>query len=297
MPMNHRKQISVVLGTYNRKQFLKLTIESIRREIENSGLDAEVVVVDGGSSDGTANWLSSQKDVISIFQYNRGVWRGRPVKRRSWGYFMNLGFRIAQGKYIFMLSDDCIIVPGSMRRAFDYAEGEILSGRKIGAVSFWWRHWPEQAEYGIHLFYGIMNMNNGFYVREALADVDYADEDTYEFYAADVDIIYKMVAKGYEVVDAPESYIEHFSHANLEVRAFNWNKLKPLDDIRLREKWEPIMRDVDFGDANRWRRMTRNYSDPTRIADKFRHLIRTDPGLICIALRRKASALVARLFR
>jgi glycosyltransferase involved in cell wall biosynthesis len=293
--MEHKKDISVVLGTYNRKQFLKLTIDSIRKEMDKAGLRVEIIVIDGGSTDGTAHWLAGQKDVISIFQHNRGVWRGQPIKRRSWAYFMNLGFKIAQGKYILMVSDDCIIVPGAMRSAYDHTEQRLNSGSRVGAVPFWWRHWPEQPDYGVHYFYGVMNMNNGFYVREALADVGYADEETYEFYAADVDIVFKMIAAGYEITDSPDSYIEHFSHANLEVRAFNWNTLKPRDDARLKEKWAPRLPDKDFGEDNRWRRATRQYVDPSRTADIFGRLVKTDPGLIWIGWQRWANKLVGKV--
>ena len=45
--------ISIVLGTYNRKPYLKKTIAQVRREIATLGVPAEIIVVDGGSEDGT----------------------------------------------------------------------------------------------------------------------------------------------------------------------------------------------------------------------------------------------------
>ena len=51
-------QVSVVLGTYNRLPFLKSTIASVR----SSQIDVpyEIIVVDGGSTDGTIDWLTEQ---------------------------------------------------------------------------------------------------------------------------------------------------------------------------------------------------------------------------------------------
>ena len=49
-------------------------------------------------TDATIRWLARQKDIVSIIQHNRGKWQGKPIERRSWGYFMNQGFKCARGK-------------------------------------------------------------------------------------------------------------------------------------------------------------------------------------------------------
>jgi glycosyltransferase involved in cell wall biosynthesis len=112
---SEKTQVSVVLGSYNRKRLLKAAIQSIR----NNGISVpyEIIVVDGGSTDGSLRWLIKQKDIINIVQHNRGSSKGQPVERRSWGYFMNLGFKCAQGKFIVMISDDTLLVPGSVMNA------------------------------------------------------------------------------------------------------------------------------------------------------------------------------------
>lgn len=65
-----KNKISIVLGSYNRLEFIKLAIKSIRNEIIN--LNSEIIVIDGGSTDVTLNWLLKQKDIITIIQHNRG---------------------------------------------------------------------------------------------------------------------------------------------------------------------------------------------------------------------------------
>ena len=45
--MNDKPLISVVLGSYNRLKFLKLAIESTRKEL--SDVPSEIIVIDGGS--------------------------------------------------------------------------------------------------------------------------------------------------------------------------------------------------------------------------------------------------------
>src|SRR5688500_6190682 len=103
MPASDRPLVSVVVGSYNRRRFLEQAIESVRGN--GARTTYEQIVVDGGSTDGSVDWLVRQRDVITIVQHNRGDFRGTPVRRRSWGYFMNLGFKAAQGRYILMISD------------------------------------------------------------------------------------------------------------------------------------------------------------------------------------------------
>ncbi len=96
--------ISIVLGSYNRIEFLKQTINSVR--FNCTGLEYEIIIIDGGSTDGTIKWLVGQKDIITIIQHNRGKINGKKIERKSWGYFMNLGFKSSKYGYILMISDD-----------------------------------------------------------------------------------------------------------------------------------------------------------------------------------------------
>lgn len=256
--------LSVVLGTYNRLPFLKIAVESIRAEVSHLEVASEIIVVDGGSTDGTVKWLAKQKDVITIIQHNRGRWRGRDIERRSWGYFMNLGFKCAQGKYVCMLSDDCLVVPGAISNGLGHFEKQIRAGHKIGAAAFYWRNWPEQDKYWVGLTFGNkMFVNHGLYLQEALVSVGYIDEENYFFYHADGDLCLKMWQQGYTCIDSPDSYIEHYSHANLKVRSSNLEKQR--EDFRTYEsKWEPV-----YGHVERaW--IEKCYEDPHRTALMFR---------------------------
>ncbi len=268
--MLNNKAISVVIGTYNRKKYLKLTINSIRIELKEFRDNYEIIVVDGGSSDGSLRWLMKQKDIITIIQYNRGKWLGKEIERRSWGYFMNLGFKCAQGKYICMLSDDCLVVPMSIRNGYKRFERELSEGRNIGALAFYWRNWPEQKKYlvGITLD-NKMFVNHGLFLRKALGDVDYIDEETYSFYHADGDLCLKFWNKGYKVIDSPDSYIEHYSHANIKIRASNLEKQK-MDWENYLLKWKTIYPEIDNGKIGYW--IQSDYTDHTNTAILFKKI-------------------------
>jgi glycosyltransferase involved in cell wall biosynthesis len=257
-----RNGISVVVGSYNRRPFLKLTIESIRKELKKTSFPSEIIVVDGGSTDGTLKWLIKQKDIITIIQHNHGFWRGKPVERRSWGYFMNLAFKCARGKYVCMLSDDCLVIPGAISNGYSYFEKKIKDGENPGAAAFYWRDWPDQENYKVGLTLNDkMFVNHGLYLKKALEEVNYIDEDNYKFYHADGDLVLKMWETGYSCVDSPDSYIEHFSHANKKVRQKNINHAHS-DWNNYLTKWK-----VDNNKTGRW--VEKYYKDPDRTYRQF----------------------------
>ncbi len=235
------KEVSVVLGSYNRYELLQKTIASIRQEV--IGLNHEIIVIDGGSTDGALEWLLAQKDIITIVQHNRGEWLGKPIVRRSWGYFMNLGFKIAQGSYVCMISDDAVFIPGSLKRGIKLCDDKRAAGYKIGGAAFYYRDWPRETLYHINYALGDkLYVNHGLYLKQALHDVDYIDEDTYQFYNADGDLCLKIWAAGYEIIPATESYVEHYQYANISIRVTN-EALYKQDFSCYLKKWTGIYYD------------------------------------------------------
>jgi GT2 family glycosyltransferase len=214
--------VSVVIGSYNRSRYLRATVDTVRHELAD--LPHEIVVVDGGSSDGSLRWLLRQKDVITIVQHNHGEWNGKPIERSSWGYFMNLAFRAASGKYICMLSDDCLVIPGAIVNGLDVFERALEAGEpRVGAVAFYWRNWPEQDNYWVGFTYGNrMFVNHGLYLREALEKVGFIDAQSYFFYHADGDLCLRLDKAGYRCIDSPSSFIEHASHVNAPLKMQNF---------------------------------------------------------------------------
>jgi GT2 family glycosyltransferase len=259
--------ISVVLGTYNRLAFLRLTVESIRHEL--AGIPSEIIVVDGGSRDGTVKWLLKQKDIITIVQHNHGSWKEKEVERRSWGYFMNLGFKCAQGTYVCMFNDDCLVVPGALKNGCDLFRREEAAGKKVGAVAFYCRDLPEQRTYSVTKTAGTVDINNGLFLRKALEEIGYIDEEAFMFYYADRDVVLRLREKGYCTIDSPDSYIEHYFHAALEVRASNQRTAQ--------EDWESFV--SRWGDVISLNKkggfdccIEREHVDAYATADKFKPL-------------------------
>lgn len=112
--------VSVVTGTWNRIQPLQEMIASARLAIP-SGIPYEFVIVDGGSTDGTVEWLQAQPDV----HYNPGDLDGA-IKA------FNTGAEAATGKYVILANDDILFFPDSIMRAAIHLE----TNARCGAVAF-----------------------------------------------------------------------------------------------------------------------------------------------------------------
>ena len=257
--------ISIVLGTYNRLKFLKLFLNSLRKEMNS--FPYETIIIDGGSTDGTIPWLAEQKDVILILQHNHGKWNGKKIERKPSGYFMNLGFKCAQGKYICMLSDDCLIVPGSIINGYKLFEQKLKDGIDVGAIAFYWRDYPDKIKYRVGQAQGNkMFVNHGMYLRKAVEEVGYIDEENYFFYHADTDLSLKIWQKGYVIIDSPNSYIEHHSHANISVRKSNREKAK-MDWDNYLKKWDGVFYNEDGNYTSSW--IEKDYQDKDLTVKNF----------------------------
>lgn len=103
--------ISIVTGTFQRRRFLANMIGSVRANVP-LGIEYEVVIVDGGSTDGTLEWCRQQKDVRLIEQGELlGAIRA----------FCD-GAKAAQGEYVLLANDDINLLPGSIMAALTHME-------------------------------------------------------------------------------------------------------------------------------------------------------------------------------
>lgn len=260
-----RLTVSVVLGTYNRGKLLRHALESVR---DNAGtIKHEIIVIDGGSTDGSLEWLVQQKDVITIVQHNRGEFRGKAIERRSWGYFMNLGFKVAQGKYVLMISDDCVLLPHALERGIAAFEERLGQGQKVGGAAFYFRNWPEERDYYVQrTLGGKLMVNHGLFLRDALEAVAWVDEDNYIFYKADGDLCLRLWAAGYEIVDVPGAFIEHFFDANEAVRMQN-NETLEHDKKIYAARWKRLAL-LSTGTGNMGK-VAMAYEDPEHTAERY----------------------------
>ena len=89
----------------------------------NVSVGHELIIVEGGSTDGTREFLSRHKGLRIIHEAKR---QG-PVRAR------NKGFRAARGRYVMWLNDRAYPLRGSVEAAI----GELERSEKVGLVGFY----------------------------------------------------------------------------------------------------------------------------------------------------------------
>lgn len=97
--------VSIIIRAYNAEKTLARAIESALAQ-DFPGGQYEVVIVDDGSTDGTARLIgkyASDPRVVSVRQENKGVSEAA-----------NAGIRAARGTYIIFLDADDELLPGSL---------------------------------------------------------------------------------------------------------------------------------------------------------------------------------------
>jgi len=95
--MNNEVKIAAVVITYNRLEFLKELLQALKSQ--SYKLDA-IIVVNNGSTDGTAQWLRTQTDLNIITQENLGSSGGQYTAIKT---AYDLGY-----DYIWTMDDDVI---------------------------------------------------------------------------------------------------------------------------------------------------------------------------------------------
>lgn len=115
--------VSVCIPTYNRKDYLKETLDSCFAQTYK---DYEVVIVDDGSTDGTEDML---KDARYDVRYYWAEHIGQAAAR-------NKLIQLAQGEYITFLDSDDLLFPNAVQKLMDvidsYSPEVVAYGSHIG---------------------------------------------------------------------------------------------------------------------------------------------------------------------
>ena len=186
---------SIITVNYNNREGLKRTIESV---IHQTFRDFEFIVIDGGSTDGSAEVLKAYDEHISywVSEKDNGIYDA-----------MNKGIRKATGDYLnFMNSGDCFYDDDVLRNVAAYAsDADIITGRDY--------HFSEERQLGhasvqpmrvsmMHFFVSTLDHQSSFIRRELFDGSPYRED--FRLVSDWIFFIDKIVCEGRQVRFIPD---------------------------------------------------------------------------------------------
>ncbi|MCL5030064.1 MAG: glycosyltransferase [Bacteroidetes bacterium] len=234
---------SIIILTYNKLEYNKLCIESIKQNTESSTY--EIIVVDNGSTDGTREWLTQQDNVKTIFnETNMGFPKG-----------CNQGIEISIGENILLLNNDTIVTHNWL----DNLVRCLYSSDDIGAVgpvtnnSSYYQTIPVNYESieEMHTFAKKYNVQDpdkweerlkliGYSVlfkREVFEKIGYLDERFTPGNFEDDDYSLRIRKEGYRLFLCRDTFIHHFGSTSFRDNASSFLKLLETNENKFIEKW------------------------------------------------------------
>ncbi|MDA0986948.1 MAG: glycosyltransferase [Bacteroidetes bacterium] len=111
--------LSVLIVNYNVRDFLRQSIESIKKSIHS--IKAEIIVVDNASDDGSVEMIRSNFKSVIIIQNQKNI---------GFGKANNKALKIAKGKYVLLINPDTIVQEDTIPKLIKY----LKENKNVGLV-------------------------------------------------------------------------------------------------------------------------------------------------------------------
>ena len=202
--------VSAVIITRNRRDALVTVLD----RLETLPVD-EVVVVDNGSSDGTADALRARSGVRVVDAgQNLGI-AGR-----------NVGAREARGEFLLMLDDDSYPLPGAVEALVEAlradprlgvvgglvrdvdAEGRLLLQDELGTFD-WWLRAGRTGDAPPAGFPAFFFPEGAALFRKSAFDEVGGFFEPYFHYSSEIDLAARLVGRGWGVSYVPAALFDH----------------------------------------------------------------------------------------
>ena len=244
-------KVSVVIPTLNRVKDIRGCISSLEKQDMNKK-EFEIIVVDGGSTDGTVEYLKEQ------MKTSPAKLRYYTEKRKGAGIARNLGVLESKAPYIAFTDDDCMPEPGWLKKLLDDMPddvkcagigGPIVPADQKNIISRYCDH--TRNSLGIRLRDKSIHLPtmNVLYRRSVLLEVGIFDERI--IITEDVHLSQKIIKKGYYLKKSDHGLVVHKDPADLKTLYHkSWlygtglATIAQIHGVRLKKDWSTLLRDV-----------------------------------------------------
>jgi GT2 family glycosyltransferase len=213
--------ITVVIPTWNHKEALISCLKALKPQVD----DVQVIVVDNGSADGSAELVERDYAWVKLIKHatNQGFAGG-----------VNAGIRASQSQYVALLNNDAIVAAGWLQALVKFLEthpqaGAVTSkilhtsrdqdGRPIidstgECLSTWGMPFPRGREEADQGQYDqrpeVFGCSGGatLYRKRLFDEIGLFDERFFAYYE-DVDISFRGRLAGYSFYYCPQAVVHH----------------------------------------------------------------------------------------
>ena len=230
--------LSICIPTYNRLPHLKTTLKTIRDSIGD--YPYEIIIADGGSTDGTIEYLKNQDDVVLIEQ---GKLTGS-IKA------FNECFKKTKYEYVFWASDDFIVFSKVLIKCCNLMDRHP----DIGMVS------PKIIESARSNFPNIGIFKNRLLLSkthifrsDVLKKINFLDE-RFKTYYVDVDSHLSVLNLGYTTIFSRETCVVH-TRIHDETRELNVSDDTTFqkESKYYKQKWKRLDMNLNVSSFNRFK--------------------------------------------
>jgi len=228
------KKISIIIVNYNVQYFLEVCLHSVLRACR--GIDAEIIVVDNNSSDGSIEMVKAKFPSVLLIEN---------VDNKGFSKANNQAVAVAQGEYFLFLNPDTVMPEDFLERTLAYMDAHpkagalgprLIDGKGVFAPDakksfptlsvaifkttglnkifsrspfinkYYAVHIQEYQTAEVEVLSGCCMLLRG----SLLPQIGLAFDEDYFMYCEDVDLSFRVKKAGYENVYFPDATLVHY---------------------------------------------------------------------------------------
>lgn len=211
---------SIIIVNWNGRHWLEQCLPTLAAQ---SFRDFEVIVVDNGSTDGSAAWLAEAWPAVRVMALPENV---------GFAAGNNVGIRAAVGRYVITLNNDTRVAPHWLAALVEAAEAPDVG--MVASKMVQWQHPDRLDSAGIEVDWAGVAWNRSWgepaetavapadifgpcagaalYRRDMLKGIGLFDDSFFIFYE-DVDLAWRAQRAGWRCRFAPDALVYHWHSA------------------------------------------------------------------------------------
>jgi GT2 family glycosyltransferase len=220
------KDISIIIVNWNTKDLLKNCLDSITQTVKD--ISYEVIVVDNGSRDGSAEMLKTGFPHVRLIENSRNL---------GFAAANNQGLRVMSGRYALLLNTDTVLQKHAVQELFAFMEtcpeaamacGQLLNadGSKQNSIASFPtlltlltntplleylmpRKYPSKRHHYVRPIEVDSGIGACLLVRKKAIDAVGELDERYFFFFEETDWAYAMKKAGWKIFHVPTAFIYH----------------------------------------------------------------------------------------